>query len=297
MPSMLHEGLLLLFRNRPTFAPELLRDVLHVPLPSFTEARVDSADLTEAVPAEYHADLVVLLLDGKPVFAIIVEVQLSRDDRKHRSWPVYVTSLAARLDCPAALLVVAPDAAIAKWASRPIETGHPGFVLRPLVMGPSAVPFVTDPADVARDPELAVLSAMAHGSDEATVEVAKALSAGIPGLDAQQTQLYLDLVVLSLSHAARAAFEALMQTNYEYQSDFARKYYGEGRQKGLEEGIEQGLLDGERRLLVRLLRQRFGVLPQTVLARLEAAMSSELDQWGDRIVTADTLADVFGDLG
>ncbi len=116
-------------------------------------------------------------------------------------------------------------------------------------------------------------------------------------LEAERAQLYLDLVVLSLSHAARAAFEALMQTNYEYQSDFARKYYGEGRQKGLEEGIEQGLLDGERRLLVRLLRQRFGVLPQTVLARLEAAMSSELDQWGDRIVTADTLADVFGDLG
>src|SRR4051812_48765491 len=40
MPSMLHEGLLLLFRNRPTLAPELLRDALGIPLPAYTEARV-----------------------------------------------------------------------------------------------------------------------------------------------------------------------------------------------------------------------------------------------------------------
>jgi hypothetical protein len=30
MPSHLHESLLLLFRNKPTLAPELLRDALHL---------------------------------------------------------------------------------------------------------------------------------------------------------------------------------------------------------------------------------------------------------------------------
>jgi hypothetical protein len=38
MPSQLHEALLLLFRNRPSLAPELLRDALHVELPEYTEA-------------------------------------------------------------------------------------------------------------------------------------------------------------------------------------------------------------------------------------------------------------------
>lgn len=33
MPSQLHEALLLLFRNRPALAPELLREALDVPLP------------------------------------------------------------------------------------------------------------------------------------------------------------------------------------------------------------------------------------------------------------------------
>jgi len=31
---------------------------------------------------------VVLLIDGKPVFAIAVEVQLARDDRKRFTWPL-----------------------------------------------------------------------------------------------------------------------------------------------------------------------------------------------------------------
>ena len=77
MPSQLHEALLLLFRNRPGLAPDLLRDVLHLDLPLFTDARIDSADLTEVQPAEYRADLVILLLDGVPVYGIVVEAQLS----------------------------------------------------------------------------------------------------------------------------------------------------------------------------------------------------------------------------
>src|ERR1019366_8630796 len=82
MPSLSHEALLLLFRNRPELAPELLRDALHVQLPAYSEVRLESSDLTDITPAEYRADLVVLLVDGTPVLGIVVEVQLQRDDRK-----------------------------------------------------------------------------------------------------------------------------------------------------------------------------------------------------------------------
>ncbi len=97
---MRHEGLLLLFRNRPTLAPELLRDVLGLTLPPWSEARVESAELTEIVPTEYRADLVVLLLEGRPIFAIVVEVQLARDEDKRKTWPLYLTSLRSRVGLP-----------------------------------------------------------------------------------------------------------------------------------------------------------------------------------------------------
>lgn len=117
MPSELHEALLLLFRDRPTLAPQLLRDTLRVDLPHFTNVHIDSADFTEVRPAEYRADLVVSLLDDKAVHAIVVEAQISRDPRKRFAWPVYVTSLRARLEVPVSLLVVTTDDATARWAA------------------------------------------------------------------------------------------------------------------------------------------------------------------------------------
>ena len=43
MPSLTHDALLQLFRNRPTLAPELLRDALHTPVPAFDHVRVGDA--------------------------------------------------------------------------------------------------------------------------------------------------------------------------------------------------------------------------------------------------------------
>jgi hypothetical protein len=83
--SALHEALVALFRNRPELAPELMRDALHLEVPAYAEARVESADFSEAKAVELRADLVVLLVDGQPVLVIVVEVQLGRDDSKRES--------------------------------------------------------------------------------------------------------------------------------------------------------------------------------------------------------------------
>jgi hypothetical protein len=224
MPSLSHEALLLLFRNRPELAPELLREALGVELPAYTEVRVESADLTEAVPAEYRADLVVLLVNGKPVLAIVVEVQLARDERKRFTWPVYVTGLRARFECEAVVLVITPSMDVARWAAEPIALG-PGAVLRPLVIGPDAVPVVTDRARAEADPELAVFSIMAHGKGDVdrAVQIALAAIAGV-GLvsDRDLFVLYSDLIDAALSEAARKAFQMLPQA-YEFQSESLRK--------------------------------------------------------------------------
>ena len=123
MPSQLHEALLLLFRNRPALAPELLREALHVTLPDYTEVRIDSADLTDIQPAEYRADLVVLLLHGSPVLGIVLELQLSSDEDKRYVWPVYVANLRARIRCPVCLLVITTEDNVARWAGKVMALG------------------------------------------------------------------------------------------------------------------------------------------------------------------------------
>ena len=137
MPSIEHEALLELFRNRPELAACLLRDVLHVELPQYAETRIESAELTDVQPAEYRADLVVLLYDNKPVYGIVVEVQRSRKTRKRYAWPVYATSLRARLRCPTCVLVYSPYKSIARWAAKPIPLGG-GNYFTPWVIGPMA---------------------------------------------------------------------------------------------------------------------------------------------------------------
>jgi hypothetical protein len=295
VPSQLHEVLLLLFRNRPQLAPELLRDALHVKLPQYTEARIDSADLTDVQPAEYRADLVVLLLENVPVLGIIVEAQLSPVGRKRFVWPAYVANLRARLECPVCLLVVTADEAVARWAAQPIDLGA-GNRFVPLVLRPSGVPEVTDEAEAQSDPELAVLSAMAHGQD---ADIHKAAQIGLAaqlaslGLDEDRSRLYFDLVLASLSEAARRELQTMDPRKYEYQSDFAKRYLAQGLAQGIEQGVEQGRAEGRAALILKQLALRFGPLEEETRSRIARASIEELDAIGERLLTAQTLQETL----
>jgi hypothetical protein len=81
VPSLSHEALVELFRDWPKLAAELLRAAGY-DLPNDYEVRTDSADFTQLVPTQFVADLLTLLVKGKPVLALILEVQLDVDREK-----------------------------------------------------------------------------------------------------------------------------------------------------------------------------------------------------------------------
>jgi len=278
--------LLLLFRNHPALAPELLREALHVDLPSYSEVRLESADLTDIVPAEYRADLVVLLVDGKPVLGIIVEVQLHPDPRKRFSWPVYVAGLRARLACPCCLLVVAASGRTARWAAEPIATG-PGGQLVPLVLGPDGVPLITDSERARQAPELAVLSVMAHGQGnvETAVRIAATAAEAAAGLDEDIRVLYLDLIEAALSEAARKAF-AMLPQSYEFQGPSFKK----GKLEGHLEGQLEGELKGQTSAVLTVLETRGLVPTASQRARLLACRDIDtVKAWIAKAVTAPSV--------
>jgi hypothetical protein len=290
MPSMVHEILVDLFKNRPSLAAEILVEVLGVSLPPYTQARLASTDLTEIQPAEYRADAVVVLLDrDTPVRVIIVEVQLAVDPRKRFSWPAYVTVSRAIHGCPADLLIVAPEPVVAGWCAEPIEIGVPGFVLRPPVLRRTAVPVVTDLGEAARRPELGMLSVMAHGETEQGTTIAATVLPAIRGLDDERARLYYDLVYNSLNETARRALEAMMK-GYEYQSDFAKKYVAQGRA----EGRTEGRAEEAARNLLTVLQVRGIAVPDAVREQILAQKDPErLERWLEKAAVGASVATVI----
>lgn len=236
MPSFDHELLVDLFREDGRLAAELLRRCAGITV-EHTRVEHRSIDLSQVVPTEYRADDVLVLLrrDSSATTAVIVEVQLDEDDDKLRTWPVYVAALRARLRCPAMLLVITRDPATARWARRPIELGHPGFQLTPLVVDYADVPRITDLETASQLPQLAVLSVLAHPALEAAEIAIEAISQ----LPEHLLRLYTDVILKALPAELRRILEARMIKGYQYQSDFARKYYGQGLEEGRQEGRER----------------------------------------------------------
>ena len=67
----------------------------------------------------------------------------------------------------------------------------------------------------------------------------------------------------------------------------------EGTQQGMRDGLEQGRVEGERTVLERQIRRRFGPLSPEGAERLSAASADELEAWADNVLDAETLEDVF----
>ena len=57
--------------------------------------------------------------------------------------------------------------------------------------------------------------------------------------------------------------------------------------------MEKGVIVGESKLLRKQLERRFGPLPVTVAERLDHANESDLENWGEAVLTAPTLDAVF----
>lgn len=67
----------------------------------------------------------------------------------------------------------------------------------------------------------------------------------------------------------------------------------EGRARGLEEGRAQGRRQGEADFFLRLLEKKLGPVDAGLRSRIQSARSEQILAWGERLVDARSLADVF----
>lgn len=62
------------------------------------------------------------------------------------------------------------------------------------------------------------------------------------------------------------------------------------------EGIQKGVVEGQATLLVRLLVQKFGPLPDSVAQRVRLGSLAQVEAWSLRVLGADHLSSVFEDV-
>lgn len=292
MPSQVHEMIARMFLLRPELAVNIL-EVLKFAVPEHDEVIAEPGDLTDVTPTEYWADRVVTFkVAGKPKFAMIIEVQLAADPRKHYSWPAYVGTLYGRLKCPVLLVVACIDRRVAAWCGKPVVITDPGFfTMTPAVLGPQQIPVVTEPELAEHSPELATLSVVVHGDEPGSIPLFKAFLAGLGKVEEDRANLYYDFALASLSDGARALLEELMTTTpYRYQSDFARRYFSAGKVEGQAEGEARGKAE----VLLMVLEARGVDVPDDVQVRISGCTDvGQLDTWARRAATADKIGDLF----
>ncbi len=120
-----------------------------------------------------------------------------------------------------------------------------------------------------------------------------------PGEDSLRRAFGIWLTKVILPRLGRPQTEASDVTTLEEGAtmllDSIDRWTRETREEGHQEGLQKGLQTGEVRVLLRLLRLKFGPLAPEVEERVRSTDADRLLEWSDRVLTAERLQDVLGD--
>lgn len=85
-----------------------------------------------------------------------------------------------------------------------------------------------------------------------------------------------------------------MLKGYEYQSDFAKRYFSQGPQEGRAERLQEGRAEGLHDALLRVLAARGVPVDGALAARIRACHDiATLERWLERALTVTSAEDLF----
>jgi hypothetical protein len=269
--------------------------VTDIKLPGTPSVAVSATDMSDVIPKQYLADMVVVISDaatGRAALSVIIESQLREDETKQYSWPVYVASARRIRGCPAAvLLVICPDPAEAIKCAQLIRTGHPGFDLAPIVISPHNAPGTDDTT-----PWLTVFAACMGAIDlEDKANASHVLSAINQTRTGIADRRRMTAIILNLaSEAARAILEEMSMALPDVKNDFLDRLEAEAVARGLARGMAQGTVSAKAGDVLKVLAARDLTPSETQRKQVsECTDLGQLDRWFDRALTASTIDQVF----
>ena len=295
MVTSAHEGMHRIFQERPEILAPVF-GVLGVPLSAKATVDAVTTDVTETRPLERRVDTVLRIgpSDGED-FLLAIESQSGKDEDKASSWAYYVAYLAAKYRLPVLLLVVCQDRGTVKWATGPFECGTRGWTAQrtyPLVVGPDNLPVITDARTAAKNPALAVLSALAHARSAHCEAILKTLTAALHELrqsDPETADYFFDFLEISLGNTpAGQKLREIMS--------FVSYFPGRGtvRETAYLEGKAEGKAEGEAKGVLRVLEVRGLPISDEVRERITACTDLDrLNDWLDRVGTVECAEELF----
>lgn len=201
---------------------------------------------------------------------------------------------------------IIPIVIILKRGTMTVQTTLGGDYLQPLRFD---IPYwhlaTLNAADYAHSPNIAlrILSVMMHypNTPEARVRVYGQAWQGLLEMETSPDQLVKHLGIietyLTLTPTERQLYEQLYPKEKQRMNQLTERWIEEGRQQGIQrgrqEGIQTGLLTGRQQTLAEQLAERFGPLDETTSQRLASASLDELKSWSRRILSAQSLEEVF----
>ena len=78
-----------------------------------------------------------------------------------------------------------------------------------------------------------------------------------------------------------------------FEKEKTMQYVSSIERIGFKKGKQHGMQQGESTMLVRLMERKFGQVNEEVKQKIEAADSDTLLEWGEKILNASTIEDVF----
>jgi hypothetical protein len=228
MVSLTRDGAHRVFRKDPALVTRALRRVLDIPLPEARELVLLEPNLGEGWAGETYADMLLRLETDEGAYLLLFDSLDERDEDKRGGWASCLLRLYAKYRCAPVLIVLTPSASIARWAAHPISQGPSGWdslTVRPLVIGPDDVPFISDKGDAERDVFLAALSTIVHGRGPEAAAVLKPLAAALAATDPDSAGMLAQFVESCLAdgEAKRIWEELMMPVSYRPRHEAAEK--------------------------------------------------------------------------
>jgi hypothetical protein len=141
-------------------------------------------------------------------------------------------------------------------------------------------------------PLASALSALMHSShwDRVHHKLQSLRRVAVSEIDEGRKSLLVNVIesCLQLSAGERVQFNELVEASEE-----VREMLTIYEERGIEKGIEQGIIRGKREVLLRMMRSKFGELPDEVIRKLENLTDNDLlDELSVRLLIASTLEEM-----